>query len=73
MTPDLWKWFREAKVVELRIPKPGFRHQHGERLVTHRFPIQGGLTMREAWVRSMSRPNPLLKLWTEMAGNDEPL
>jgi hypothetical protein len=29
--------------------------------IIHRFPIKGGISLRDAWLIDMSRPNPLLK------------
>jgi hypothetical protein len=37
--------------IEVRGPKPGFRHQKGHRLVHHRFAIKGGFSIIDA-------PNP---------------
>jgi hypothetical protein len=33
--------------------------------IIHRFPIKGGISLRDAWLIDMSRPNPLLKLLLE--------
>jgi hypothetical protein len=54
---DYWR----LPLVEVRKPKPGFRHQTEVRLVQHRFPVRGGITPRDAIVYGMSRPPPILK------------
>lgn len=35
--------------------------------VQHRFPIKGGISLRDIWVRQASRPNPLLKMVRDAA------
>ena len=44
------------RIVEVREPKPGFRHQNTERLVWHRFPVKGGISPREAMFRDEANP-----------------
>ena len=43
-------------IIEVRKPKPGFRHQSKERLVWHRFPVKGGISPREAMLRDEANP-----------------
>jgi hypothetical protein len=49
-----------AKVIEVREPKPGFRHQRVTKYVRHRFPIKGGISPSELIVRNVSANNALL-------------
>jgi len=28
--------------------------------IIHRFPIKGGISLRDAWMKDLSKPNPLL-------------
>lgn len=44
-----------AKIVE-----PAKRNKDGVQWIVHRFPIKGGISLREAMIRDMSQPNPLL-------------
>ena len=47
-------------VVEIRDPAPySHRPREGQALVTHRFPVKGGISQREAMIRLMGNPNPL--------------
>lgn len=61
MYADLNRWLREARVYEVREPKPGFRHQERTNLIPHRFPIKNGLTFQQALLWQ-NGPNPLLRL-----------
>jgi hypothetical protein len=42
--------------------EPRQRNKDGMRWIGHRFPIKGGISMRDVWMREMCRPNPLLRL-----------
>lgn len=50
----LRRLLREPR-YELRLPKPGLRHDTHPRIVPHRFPIKGGLGMYQL-------PHPLLRI-----------
>ena len=56
---DLFMQAIEAKVFELRHPKPGFRHQRNEKIVRHRFPVKDGLCARDVIRWTMSGQNPV--------------
>jgi len=49
-----------ADFIEVREPKPGFRHQRATKYVRHRFPIKGGISTSELIVLSVSANNALL-------------
>lgn len=46
---------------ELRLPKPGLRHQSRPRIVGHRFPVKDGLNFRQALYHDMMKPSPLMR------------
>jgi hypothetical protein len=46
-----------AKVIEVREPKPGFRHQTKTKYIRHRFPVKGGISTSELIVLNVSRNN----------------
>ena len=50
---EIW----HAKVVE-----PVKRNKDGMRWIVHRFPIKGGISLRQAMLLDMSRPHPLWKM-----------
>jgi hypothetical protein len=54
---DVWN----RRIVEVREPKPGFRHQNYTKLVFHRFPVKGGLSLGDAIIWQQYQPNPMLK------------
>jgi hypothetical protein len=45
----------------MRCVEPQKRNKDGWRWIVHRFPIRGGISLREAWMRDLMRPNPFLK------------
>jgi len=49
--------FWHAKCVE-----PVKRNKDGLQWIIHRFPIKGGISIRDMMIREASRPNLLLKL-----------
>lgn len=49
--------FANGRIVEVREPKPGFRHQRTRRLVWHRFPVKGGVTPLDALTLSIFAPS----------------
>lgn len=50
--------FANSRIVEVREPKPGFRHQRARRLVWHRFPVKGGVTLLDALTLMIFRTKP---------------
>lgn len=44
----------------LRCIEPVKRNKDGMQWIVHRFPIKGGITLREAMVRDMMAPNTLI-------------
>ena len=59
MISDLMRRLAEP-VVEVRQPRPGVRHQVGERLVWHRFPVRDGIRPADAMARTIFAPSPAL-------------
>jgi hypothetical protein len=55
-----------SKVVE---PRKRLKGNLTPDWIIHRFPIKGGISLRDAWLIDMSRPNPLLKLLLERNNN----
>lgn len=49
--------FANSRIVEVREPKPGFRHQRARRLVWHRFPVKGGVTPLDALTLMIFAPS----------------
>lgn len=49
-----------SRIVEVREPKPGFRHQRTRRLVWHRFPVKDGVTPLDALGLSIFAPSQVL-------------
>jgi hypothetical protein len=49
-----------AKVIEVREPKPGFRHQDVTKYIWHRYPVKGGISLSELIVLNVARNNALL-------------
>lgn len=62
MYAEIFHWMREARIYELREPKPGLRHNKSPQIIQHRFPIKNGLTWRETMVRISQKRNLLLDL-----------
>jgi hypothetical protein len=57
---SLMQDFKHSPIVEIRLPAPySHRPKSGWALVTHRFPVKGGISQRDAWARLMSNPNLL--------------
>lgn len=52
---------RSAKMIEVREPKPGLRHNKEVKYVHHRFPVKGGIDSAEHIYRIMSAGNPILE------------
>ena len=51
-----------ARIVE---PQKRLKGNPFPEWVVHRFPIKGGISLRDVWLMDMARPNPLLKLLQE--------
>jgi hypothetical protein len=47
---------------EKRVEPVKRKHGAGEQWMVHRFPIKGGISLRDAIIADMSQPNPLLGL-----------
>jgi hypothetical protein len=47
-----------------RVPcfEPVKRNKDGLQWIMHRFPIKGGISMRDIWLIEMSKPNQLMKM-----------
>lgn len=41
--------------------EPIKRNKDGVRWIVHRYPIKGGISLREAWIRDMCQPNTYLQ------------
>lgn len=50
--------FRDCKCVE---PVKRVKGDARPQWIEHRFPIKGGISRRQAWVRDLMGPNPLIK------------
>ncbi len=64
LKPYSWIYSVESwnePIIEVRDPKPGFRHQAGTRLVFHRFPVKGGISIKESWRRTTMKRNVLFE------------
>lgn len=51
------------EILNRRCVEP-VKRRKGERVakwIVHRFAIKGGISLREAWLRDLARPPPLLK------------
>ena len=53
---------RFSELFRAKIVEPNMRNKDGMRWIVHRFPIKGGISLRDVVVIEASRPNPLLKL-----------
>jgi len=51
--------FMSEKTIE-----PQKRNKDGVRWISHRFPIKGGISLREAMIHDMCEPNVLLDMIT---------
>ena len=47
-------------VFRVRCVEPVKRNKDGIRWIVHRFPIKGGITIRDMMLKEAMRPNPLL-------------
>lgn len=45
--------------------EPVKRNKDGTRWISHRFPIKGGISMRDTMVLDFSEPNPLFELLSD--------
>ena len=48
-------------MIDIKCVEPVKRNKDGLRWISHRFPIKGGISWREAMIQDMSQPNPWLK------------
>jgi hypothetical protein len=49
------------EVLRIECVEP-VKRRKGERTpkwIVHRFPIKGGISLRDSWLRDLARPNPL--------------
>lgn len=52
--------------------EPVKRNKDGMRWVVHRFPIKGGITLRDVWLQEMRRPNSMVEKWIESTSQRSP-
>ena len=50
------------KIWHAKVVEPKKRNKDGMRWIVHRFPIKGGISLRQAMLLDMFRPHPLWKM-----------
>jgi len=53
------------KAFHAKCVEPRKRNKDGKKWIVHRFPIKGGISIREAMIKDMAEPNLLWKLLVE--------
>jgi hypothetical protein len=49
-------------IMREKTVEPCKRNKDGLRWIVHRFPIKHGISLREAWIIDLMKPNPLFDL-----------
>lgn len=48
-----------SRIFHIHCVEPVKRNKDGMRWIIHRFPIKGGISLREAWLQDLYKPMPL--------------